>query len=131
MLVDDGSPDGCPAICDAYAQKYANIKVVHKENGGLSDARNAGICAATGAYITFLDSDDYWNPECSLAGIMERITLHTEIDVHVVGCIGVYPDGTRMTRAYRDDLVTLSNNSTQSVYREELYQPFHCNKCAG
>ena len=43
ILVDDGSPDNCPAICDKYAEKYENIKVIHKENGGLSDARNAGL----------------------------------------------------------------------------------------
>lgn len=59
ILVDDGSPDNCGAICDEYAKKDARIKVIHKENGGLSDARNSGIKAATGKYITFIDSDDY------------------------------------------------------------------------
>lgn len=60
ILVDDGSPDGCGKICDEYAGKYPHIKVIHKENGGLSDARNAGIRAAKGDYLIFLDSDDYW-----------------------------------------------------------------------
>lgn len=64
ILVDDGSPDNCPAICDEYALKYTNIKVIHKQNGGLSDARNAGITyikdiAKKDDYITFLDSDDF------------------------------------------------------------------------
>ncbi len=59
ILVDDGSPDNCPAMCDEYAKKDTRIKVIHKENGGLSDARNAGIAAATGKYIIFVDSDDY------------------------------------------------------------------------
>lgn len=59
LLVNDGSPDNCPKICDEYAQKDNRIKVIHKENGGLSDARNAGIDVATGKYITFIDSDDY------------------------------------------------------------------------
>ena len=58
ILVDDGSPDGCPAICDEWAQKDARIKVIHKPNGGLSDARNVGIEASTGEYISFIDSDD-------------------------------------------------------------------------
>lgn len=58
ILVDDGSPDGCPAICDAWAEKDGRIKVIHKENGGLSDARNAGMAIASGAYIAFIDSDD-------------------------------------------------------------------------
>ena len=59
ILVDDDSPDGCPALCDDYAKKDKRIKVIHKKNGGLSDARNAGIDAATGEYICFVDSDDY------------------------------------------------------------------------
>ena len=59
VLVDDGSPDRCPQICDDYAAKDARIKVIHKKNGGLSDARNAGIDVAKGDYITFIDGDDY------------------------------------------------------------------------
>lgn len=59
LLVDDGSPDKCPEICDEYAQKDLRIKVIHKENGGLSDARNEGILHAQGEYILFVDSDDY------------------------------------------------------------------------
>lgn len=59
ILVNDGSPDNSPAICDRYAIKDTRIKVIHKENGGLSDARNAGINISTGKYIMFLDSDDY------------------------------------------------------------------------
>jgi len=58
ILVDDGSPDNCPAICDEYAQKDARVKVIHKENGGLSDARNAGLDICTGEYLMFVDSDD-------------------------------------------------------------------------
>ena len=59
ILVDDGSPDNCGIMCDNYATKDARIKVIHKQNGGLSDARNHGIEIATGKYITFVDSDDY------------------------------------------------------------------------
>ena len=59
ILVDDGSPDACPAICDEYAQKDKRIKVVHKQNGGVSSARNTGLDVATGDYIAFVDSDDY------------------------------------------------------------------------
>ena len=63
ILVDDGSPDNCPAMCDAWAAKDSRIKVIHKENGGLSDARNAGMDVATGNLISFLDSDDWIEPE--------------------------------------------------------------------
>ena len=59
VLVDDGSPDGCPGICDAYAKKDARVRVIHQENVGLSGARNAGIDASKGAYLAFVDSDDY------------------------------------------------------------------------
>lgn len=63
ILVDDGSPDNCPAMCEAWAEKDGRIKVIHKTNGGLSDARNAGIAAATGEFIGFVDSDDWIAPE--------------------------------------------------------------------
>lgn len=59
ILVDDGSPDRCPKLCDEYAQGDIRIKVIHKENGGLSDARNAGLKQATGEFVLYVDSDDY------------------------------------------------------------------------
>ena len=59
ILVDDGSPDQCGELCEMYAKKDERIRVVHKENGGLSDARNEGVKYATGKYILFVDSDDY------------------------------------------------------------------------
>jgi len=59
ILVDDGSPDNCGNICDEYAKKDNRIKVIHKENGGLSSARNVGLDIATGEYISFIDSDDF------------------------------------------------------------------------
>ena len=59
ILVNDGSTDNCPIICDEYADKDDRIKVIHKENGGLSDARNTGINKASGKYISFIDSDDF------------------------------------------------------------------------
>ncbi len=61
ILVDDGSPDNCPAICDEYAKKDSRIKVIHKQNGGLGSARNAGLDIMTGDYVTFIDSDDLIN----------------------------------------------------------------------
>ena len=59
VLVDDGSPDNCPAICDHYAQGHTNVKVVHKNNAGLGMACNSGLNVATGEYVAFCDSDDY------------------------------------------------------------------------
>lgn len=63
LLVDDGSTDGSGALCDEWVKKDSRIHVVHKENGGLSDARNAGIKRAAGAYLAFIDGDDYIAPE--------------------------------------------------------------------
>lgn len=63
LLVDDGSPDNCGAICDEYAARDDRVRVIHKPNGGLSDARNAGLEAAAGQWIGFVDSDDYIAPD--------------------------------------------------------------------
>ena len=59
ILVDDGSPDRCPQLCDAYPQMDRRVSVIHKANGGLSDARNVGVDQAKGEYVTFIDSDDF------------------------------------------------------------------------
>ncbi len=74
ILVDDGSPDNCPAMCDEWAKKDSRIKVLHKQNGGLSSARNAGLDIATGEYIGFVDGSDYILPEMyeGLLGAMEK-----------------------------------------------------------
>lgn len=64
ILVDDGSPDNCPAICDAWAERDARISVIHQKNGGLSAARNSGIRIAGGEYLLFVDSDDVIHPDC-------------------------------------------------------------------
>lgn len=63
ILVDDGSPDNCPKLCDEYCSKYPFIKVIHQKNQGLSAARNTGLANASGSYISFLDSDDCLHPE--------------------------------------------------------------------
>ena len=63
ILVDGGSPDNCPAMCDEWAEKDSRIRVIHKENGGVSSARNAALDIATGDYIGFVDSDDWIEPE--------------------------------------------------------------------
>lgn len=75
ILVNDGSPDKCPIICDDYASKYNMIKVIHKKNGGLSDARNFGLDIAQGEYVMFLDSDDWWDDPNALLKINKIIQL--------------------------------------------------------
>ena len=80
ILVDDGSPDNCPQLCDSWAAKDRRISVIHKSNGGLSDARNAGIDMARGDYLTFIDSDDYL-AEHTLAPLMQTLTQQPAIDI--------------------------------------------------
>lgn len=79
ILVDDGSPDECPQICNQYAEQYSNIKVIHQENAGLSAARNSGIAVAQGDYIMFVDSDDYLQP--NVLGILMEQVERDQLDV--------------------------------------------------
>lgn len=89
ILVDDGSPDNCPKICDEYAVEDKRIKVIHKENGGLSDARNSGIKIAKGEYIIFVDSDDYWDGTSALANIACKLD-GVKADVLIFGSKNYY-----------------------------------------
>ncbi len=79
ILVDDGSPDNCPVICDEYAAKDLRIKVIHKKNDGVYTARNDGLDAAQGDYIGFVDSDDWINPNMYEVLYQNIIKHHVEI----------------------------------------------------
>lgn len=79
ILVDDGSQDDCPQICDAYAEKDKRIRVVHKENGGLSSARNAGLDIAIGDYIVFVDSDDWL--DIRMFETLYRVAIENDADI--------------------------------------------------
>ena len=98
ILVDDGSPDNCGAICEEYARKDARIRVIHKENGGLSDARNAGLDMASGKYVYFLDSDDRISPDL-LATVVPYLEQGCELVAFVHQCF--YYDGTLETPCRR------------------------------
>lgn len=92
ILVDDGTKDASNAICDAYSLRYPNVKVIHKPNGGLSSARNAGLGLAEGRYVCFVDSDDYIEP-----GTVEKLLAWIEendADICFLQASKVYPDGT-------------------------------------
>ena len=91
VLVDDGSPDNCPAMCDAWAEKDSRIKVIHKKNGGLSDARNAGMAIASGDLIGFVDCDDWISPD--MYEILCRNMEKTDSDMAACGVKMVWEDG--------------------------------------
>lgn len=91
ILVDDGSPDSCPQMCDDWAKKDIRIKVIHKENAGLGMARNSGLEIATGSYILFVDSDDYIAYETVEKCVTEFIKNHS--DVIMFGRFDLFRDG--------------------------------------
>lgn len=98
ILVDDGSPDSCPKICDGYAEKFPEkIRVIHKENGGLASARNAGMDIARGEYIFFIDSDDYLSGD----RVKELYAKAKELDVDILQTtyVSVKEDGTELSRS--------------------------------
>ena len=107
ILVDDGSPDECPRICDEYAQKDNRIKVIHKENGGVSSARNIALDVAKGKYITFLDSDDFFEQEA--CEILYKTAIQHNADVVTCG----------MTMRY-------SNSSTDVYHENKIYKNNAC-----
>ena len=92
ILVDDGSPDHSGAICDEFAARDPRVRVIHKTNGGLSDARNAGLDIATGDYIGFVDSDD-WIAEDMFEYLLRNILVHSA-DIAECGYYNVFPAST-------------------------------------
>lgn len=95
ILVDDGSTDQSGEICDQYAKKDTRVRVIHKENGGLSDARNAGVREAGGEYLLFVDSDDYI-AEHSIQKISMIIKENNNPDIVFLECVKVYTDDQRL-----------------------------------
>ena len=96
ILVDDGSPDNCPVMCDEYAKEYEKIRVIHQENKGLSGARNTGIDNAKGDYLAFVDSDDLWSPYF-LAGLYRALE---ENEADIAQCRWEYMHGDELKEAY-------------------------------
>ena len=113
ILVDDGSPDNAPAMCDDYALRDDRIRVVHKKNGGLSDARNAGKAIATGRYLTFLDSDDILAPET--VEHMLELAQKEQAQVVKIGVIRKYAAGECVT-VLKDYTVTTGLGAMERIF---------------
>ena len=121
ILVDDGSSDRCPQMCDDYAEKDSRIKVVHKKNGGLSDARNAGMAVATGEYISFIDSDDYVSDdffEC-LLDVMNK----ENSDIAECSVVKFYEDN--RFDEFSDDLSVKTYDTQDAMSALIAENPFH------
>lgn len=130
ILVDDGSPDNCPEICDRYSRKDSRVKVVHKENGGLSSARNAGLRAATGEFVLFVDGDDCIEPEsCErlLAGmqtdmdfVVAPIKVIKEEETFVWGQVSAQNHGTYTPRDFA--ILSIQENDWHASACCKLYR---------
>lgn len=125
ILVDDGSPDKCPEMCDSYAKQDGRIVVIHKENGGLSDARNAGLKIVKGEYIAFVDSDDW--VETDFIETLYQNAKKENADISIVGYTLVWESG--KTREFGSDKDYIVLNQEQAI-RELLKQnKFQCMVC--
>lgn len=108
ILVDDGSTDNCPAICDKYARQDARVKVIHKKNGGLYTSRNVGMEAATGTYLAFLDGDDWLDENM----YEEMLSCLKEQDADLVVC--------RYKWVYQDETVDISTGLAAVMEGQEM-----------
>ena len=117
ILVDDGSPDSSPDLCDKLAEEDRRIKVLHKTNGGLSSARNAGIEVATGEYLIFVDSDDKWIGENSLEKLVALIRNNPDCQFYGFNCQYFYPDKDNYVKwvLYNNEVLYPISGSTAMV----------------
>ena len=127
ILVDDGSSDNCPAMCDAWAAKDTRIKVIHKENGGGAQARNIGMNRANGQLIGFVDSDDFIHPE--MYRYLYRILRETQSDIAECGFVMTdgnadFPDGVHE----EEPLVLGTEEAMQENIRDRICRQLLWNK---
>lgn len=124
ILVDDGSPDNCPVLCDGWAEKDARVKVIHKDNGGLSDARNAGIEMATGDYLSFVDSDDYVEDD-TYPALLQIMAEHPDYDLleyPIVNRLSLEDRTYQQTQEYwLDTKAYLHTYAWNKIYRRHLF----------
>lgn len=118
ILIDDGSPDGCPAICDRYAARDSRVQVIHQPNQGVSAARNAGLMAAKGEYIAFVDADDMIHP--LMLETLLRFINRGDYDFSMVYGVMVQDKGIGYN--YVDDAAPISLSSSVIITRDEYIQ---------
>lgn len=126
ILVDDGSPDNCPKLCDEYALLDQRVKVIHKLNGGVSSARNTGLDAAKGAFISFVDSDDWI--DCDFLESLLRAIKSNAADVSVCGIIKVYPEHYKTRLFYESDRVLTGEEPEREILKNDQMSSHLINK---
>ena len=124
ILVDDGSPDNCPKFCDEYAKKDERIKVIHKQNGGLSSARNAGIEHAKGEFISFVDSDD-WVDSKFINCLYESIVSN---DADFSSCVFCRTMGEEDRKLFAEAEEIVTDKKFICAMDESSYTGYACNK---
>lgn len=125
ILVDDGSDDGCPALCDRYAAQDARIRVIHKPNGGLSDARNAGMAVMRGQWCMFVDSDDYLDTD-ACERLLAAAQKAGNADIVTGECEEHHGDTSvfqRHSALEEGRVFTASEYLKQSIPRGEFFMP--------
>lgn len=131
ILVDDGSPDECPRLCDQYAEQDDRVRVIHKQNAGVDEARNSGIEMAEGEWAYFVDSDDWL--ELDAAERLYNQAVKTGADCVMTDCEKVYEDGSR-TRMYQfsQSFVTDKKEDLENIQKFVLchkYSPYYSKRC--
>lgn len=138
LLIDDGSPDGCPAMCDAYATKDPRVRVIHKENGGLVSTRNTGIHAAIGEYICYVDGDDWIAPDLLETAYTQAIREH-KAEIFIFGIVKKFadrdenivtdlPEGLYHRESLRRDICPHMMYDASKPFCKGLIFPAACNK---
>lgn len=131
ILVNDGSTDNCGEICDKYASQDSRVVVIHKENGGLSSARNSGLEYASGKYITFIDSDDYYTNEHIYEQCITKLEQNNEIDFIQISHIHVerVTNNTEMLLESIEDIYIqwiknkfITNYAWDKIYRKQIFE---------
>ena len=122
ILVDDGSPDGCPALCDGFARGDGRVRVLHKENGGVSAARNDGLSAASGEYVLFCDSDD-WMEENALE-LLSAEAERTGADVVIGDVFLVTGENRREVHFFKEPFVSSDRGTIAGLLRADLYRAY-------
>ena len=126
ILVDDGSPDNCPRICDEWAKTDGRIRVVHKQNGGVSSARNAALDIATGDYISFVDSDDYLEPN-AIEVLLSEIAKNNA-DISMGSLFFDYIDGRETQKQESSNLIIENDDILKDYLLDKNIRPEVWNK---
>lgn len=128
ILVDDGSPDNCPMMCDFWAEVDSRVKVIHKGNGGVSSARNAGLDAAQGEYVTFLDTDDFWSDDFLRNAV--EIAEEANLDVYLAGSVFWKSEKKQQTYVI-DHTITWDSSQLDEQILCQLLEKSYISSCWG